>query len=202
MPRIRADNLAGHYDVVWTSIMEALESLLSERAFTDIKFADIGNVAGVARNTLYNYAKDRNDLLDQAAAVASKDLLATLAGRFDDAARPAEQLKLFIGGILEWVSTGPYRHTVFANLSQSRVNGASPRQIENSVELKISEQITKVVERGRAEGDFRSDLNTDIMVTLMSGAMKSAVDAAMTNPARLPTIRKETTAFILTAISN
>ena len=63
MPRILADSLAEHRTLVRTRILDAFGAELHENGYAALTLAHVASRAGIARNTIYNYAADKNDLM-------------------------------------------------------------------------------------------------------------------------------------------
>ena len=63
MPRIRGTNIGEHHEMVWADLAEAMRQLLLEGDYDAITMGHIAARAGLARNTLYNYASDKGALV-------------------------------------------------------------------------------------------------------------------------------------------
>ncbi|NEB78649.1 helix-turn-helix transcriptional regulator, partial [Streptomyces sp. SID14478] len=63
MPRIRGASIEEHHEMVWADLAEAMRQLLRERDYDSINMGHIATRAGLARNTLYNYARDKGTLV-------------------------------------------------------------------------------------------------------------------------------------------
>lgn len=63
MPRIRAENLAAHRDLMWNGLLDAFGDALAEIGYGELTMAQIAQRAGMARNTIYNYAPDKEALM-------------------------------------------------------------------------------------------------------------------------------------------
>ena len=63
MPRINAENLAAHRTLMEGRLLDALGELLHERGYDAITLADVAARAGMARNSVYGYAADKQALL-------------------------------------------------------------------------------------------------------------------------------------------
>ncbi len=62
MPRIRGASIGEHHEMVWAGLSAAMRELLLERDYDSITMGHIATAAGLARNTLYNYAADTKAL--------------------------------------------------------------------------------------------------------------------------------------------
>ena len=63
MPRIREASISEHHETVWADLAEAMRQLLLERDYDTLTMGHIAARAGLARNTLYNYARDKSALV-------------------------------------------------------------------------------------------------------------------------------------------
>ncbi|MGM0386623.1 MAG: TetR/AcrR family transcriptional regulator, partial [Actinomycetota bacterium] len=63
MPRILADSLAEHRTLVRARILDAFGEELHDNGYAALTLADVAGRAGIARNTIYNYAADKNELM-------------------------------------------------------------------------------------------------------------------------------------------
>lgn len=63
MPRIRADNIESHKALTRRDILLATHELLAEAGSADISLADVAQQAGIGRTTLYEYFRDKDDLI-------------------------------------------------------------------------------------------------------------------------------------------
>ncbi len=65
MPRISATTVREHHDAQHEAILDVVGELLAEHGYEGIEFSAIGRRVGLARNSLYRYARDRDELLGQ-----------------------------------------------------------------------------------------------------------------------------------------
>lgn len=63
MPRIRAENIAAHKQLTRREILDAAHDLISEVGSADISLADVAAEVGIGRTTLYEYFRDKDDLI-------------------------------------------------------------------------------------------------------------------------------------------
>ncbi|HLU31431.1 MAG TPA: helix-turn-helix domain-containing protein, partial [Acidimicrobiia bacterium] len=62
MPRIKAETLAEHRELQRRAVLEAARDLLAETGKAP-SLAEVGERAGLARSSMYHYARSRDDLL-------------------------------------------------------------------------------------------------------------------------------------------
>jgi AcrR family transcriptional regulator len=63
MPRIRAENIEAHKAMTRRQILDAAHDLISEAGTADISLADVAAEVGIGRTTLYEYFRDKDDLI-------------------------------------------------------------------------------------------------------------------------------------------
>lgn len=63
MPRIRADNVVAHRELMEGHLLDAFGDLLAEEGYAKLTLAGVAARAGMARNTIYNYAGGKQALL-------------------------------------------------------------------------------------------------------------------------------------------
>ena len=110
MPRILASSLAEHNDQAWAALTFALERLLAERSFDEITMASVASAAGMARNTLYNYAPDKASLVSAVTKRASAELLSEVTALAGGEGEPLERLEAITRAILRWFVADEHRH--------------------------------------------------------------------------------------------
>ncbi|SEQ28760.1 TetR/AcrR family transcriptional regulator [Lentzea albida] len=197
MPRIRAATIEEHHEVVWTGLAEALRQLLLERDYDSITLGHIAARAGLARNTLYNYAKDKRTLVLELARRASSPLaeqVSAIAARSADPA--ADRMREIVETILA-ASTDlrfmflPNASPMVAELQQGP---------ENPFTVLVAE-VENVVRDGITRGEFRDVGDVGLVVELLSGAMRAGVDRIGRDPASLPATVRAAQEVVLAAIT-
>lgn len=63
MPRINADSVAAHRALMEGRLLDAVGDVLAERGWDGLTVAEVASRAGMARNSVYGYAADREALL-------------------------------------------------------------------------------------------------------------------------------------------
>lgn len=63
MPRIRAENIEAHKELTRREILDAAHDLIAEIESADISLADVAAAVGIGRTTLYEYFRDKDDLI-------------------------------------------------------------------------------------------------------------------------------------------
>ncbi|MDH3307806.1 MAG: TetR/AcrR family transcriptional regulator [Acidimicrobiia bacterium] len=63
MPRIRASNIEEHKQLTRRQLLEAAEDLFGEQGYEHVALGDVAAAVGVGRTTIYEYFRDKEDLL-------------------------------------------------------------------------------------------------------------------------------------------
>lgn len=183
MPRIRGASIEEHHEMVWAGLAEALRRLLLERDYDSITLGHIATRAGLARNTLYNYARDKGALvlaLTQRAGRPGIDRVAAIAARTSDPA--AQRLREIIEAVLE-AFTDPVLQMMFLPGS-GRPADDVPREPDSPFHAIVVE-VENVIRDGIARGEFRAIDEVRLTVELLSGAMRAGAERVSRDPAAL-----------------
>jgi AcrR family transcriptional regulator len=63
MPRIRAESVVAHRELMHGRLLDAFGDLVHEHGYAEVTLAQVAAKAGMARNTVYNYVGDKEALL-------------------------------------------------------------------------------------------------------------------------------------------
>ena len=189
MPRILASSLAEHNDQAWAALTSALERLLAERSFDEITMASVASAAGMARNTLYNYAPDKASLVSAVTKRASAELLSEVTALAGGEGEPLERLEAITRAILRWFVADEHRHVVAAGLF---AEPASSKSDEAGEPLHALEgRVVELIQAGIAEGKLRAPSDLLFCVQLLSAVMERAVHRVVRAPQDLPMVCDE-----------
>ncbi|MDR7276331.1 TetR/AcrR family transcriptional regulator [Catenuloplanes atrovinosus] len=176
MPRIRGASIEEHHEMVWADLAEALRRLLGERDYDSINMGHIAARAGLARNTLYNYAADKGALvlaLTERLSRPAVGHVAAIAARRADPA--AERLREIVEVVL----------TAFTDrvLQLMFRTGAGPAKGPDGPFHAIVAAVEDVVRDGIAGGEFRDVGDVPLTVELLSGVMRAGAERIGRDPA-------------------
>ncbi|GGL17692.1 TetR/AcrR family transcriptional regulator [Nocardia jinanensis] len=181
MPRIRGASIEEHHEMVWADLAEAMRQLLLERDYDTINMGHIAARAGLARNTLYNYARDKSALvlaLTQRASRPAVERVAAIAARSADPA--AERMREIIEAVLE-ASTDQAMQLMFRPGSGPLVDEL-PKGPGSPFHTIVVE-VENVVRDGIERGEFRDVGDVHLAVELLSGAMRAGAERVGRDPA-------------------
>jgi AcrR family transcriptional regulator len=199
MPRIRGASIGEHHEMVWADLAEAMRQLLLERDYDSISMGHIAARAGLARNTLYNYAGDKSGLvlaLTERAGRPTVERVAAIAGRSADPA--TERLREIIGAVLD-AFTDQALQLMFRPGS-GRPGAEVPKGPGRPFHAIVVE-VENVVREGIARGEFRDVGDVRLAVELLSGVMRAGAERIGRNPAVFASTVDATREIVLASLA-
>lgn len=181
--------------MVWTGLAEAIGHLLRERDYDAITMGHIAARAGLARNTLYNYARDKNALvlaLTQRAGRPTVERVAAIAARSHDPA--AERLREIIDVVLT-AFTDQTLQLMFRPDSVAAPKGSDSPFHEIVVEVE------NVVREGIERGELRDVGDVPLTVELLSGIMRAGAERIGRDPGAFTGTARSAQEIILAALT-
>ncbi|MDQ0775305.1 AcrR family transcriptional regulator [Streptomyces aurantiacus] len=181
MPRIRGASIEEHHEMVWADLAEAMRQLLLERDYESINMGHIAARAGLARNTLYNYARDKSALvlaLTERAGRPMVDRVSVIAARSADPA--VERMGEIIEAVLE-----AFRDQIMQLMfrpGSAQVVAGEPKGPDSPFHSLVVE-VENVVRDGIARGEFRDVGDVQLAVELLSGAIRACAERISRDPA-------------------
>ena len=155
---------------MWGSLLDAFGELLAERGYADLTLAEVAARAGMARNTIYNYAGDKEALL---MAFIGREVEAFVGRiRIELAALPDAKARL------AWL----IRRQMHQFLEQ-RGGGSGTGMLDNSalspsahVDLQHRMQplhhlVADIIAEGVQSGEFRSGLDVEEVLPMVMAVM-------------------------------
>jgi AcrR family transcriptional regulator len=197
MPRIRGASIGEHHEMVWTDLAEAMRQLLLERDYDSITMGDIAGRAGLARNTLYNYAGDKGALVGALTQRAGRPTVERVAAIAAGSAEPAERLREIIEAVLE-AFRDPALQLMFRP-------GSGPPETTRpkgpgSPFHEIVGEVENVVRAGIASGEFRDVGDVSLAVELLSGVMRAGAERIGRDPAACAATVRAAQAIVLASL--
>ncbi|MFG1643732.1 TetR/AcrR family transcriptional regulator [Amycolatopsis sp. NPDC049252] len=199
MPRIRGASIEEHHELVWNALAEAMRQLVGERSYDSITMGHIADRAGLARNTLYNYGRDKGALVLALTRRACGPLVERVAAI---AARPGEpagaRLREIVGAVLA-ASTDQAMQLMFLPGSGPLVDEV-PKGPEGPFHAIVAE-VENVVRDGIASGEFRDVGDVPLAVELLSGAMRAGAERIGRDPGAFPATVRAAGDVVLAALA-
>ncbi|KHK90398.1 hypothetical protein LK12_17580 [Novosphingobium malaysiense] len=175
-----------------------LEKLLTKSPYEAITLADIAAEAGIARNTVYNYAKDKPALVAALTAAQAQILYDEVVAICGTSENPGPQLARALHAIVTWFGNAEHRHLILCALFGPALKSAT--LTASAPLLRISSAVEAVILRGIETGHFRPIRDVRLTVDMMGKAAEAAAFHVVKNPETLETTSSELRAFILHAL--
>ncbi|MCA9681361.1 MAG: TetR/AcrR family transcriptional regulator [Myxococcales bacterium] len=197
MPRISADTIAAHREETWARLQVSFLEVLQERGFAALSLAEVARRAGVARNTIYNYATDKHGLL---VAVVGASVEAFVTELLTDGAAggdPRERLAALVRKVVPYFERDGGLPLLNApdEVLQPEVAAALAAAVEP-----IMAMLEELLAEGSRLGLFRALPERRLVVDLIVGVMTSARRAVLTGQDS-EVVAAETLAFLLAALT-
>lgn len=104
MPRITAPSVKEHRDHQHEAILDAVGAILADQGYDGVELAAVGERVGLARTSLYRYARHKDELVAQWLERAFGPAMADAQGVLGAAGPPAERLSAWLDGQLEFAA--------------------------------------------------------------------------------------------------
>lgn len=104
MPRIAAPTVKEHRDQKHEAILDAVGSILAEQGYEGVELSAVGERVGLARTSLYRYARHKDELVAQWLERTFGPAMADAQAVLGAAGPPAERLAAWLDGQLDFAS--------------------------------------------------------------------------------------------------
>lgn len=178
MPRIRAGNIEEHKELTRGQILDAAQDLFSEHGYQETSLGDIAAFVGIGRTTLYEYFKDKEDLLASLVDETLPQVFADMAEQLDSEAPFIDQLAELTVRLTEWVVTDPTLGLLL-HREVPRLSDATQERIRVAHE-NLSKEYARIYRGGVMGGEMRAlpwDLAGRFVQDLVMSASKVLLDA-------------------------
>ncbi len=178
MPRIRAGNIEEHKELTRGQILDAAQDLFSEHGYQETSLGDIAAFVGIGRTTLYEYFKDKEDLLASLVDETLPQVFADMAEQLDSDAPFIDQLAELTVRLTEWVVTDPTLGLLL-HREVPRLSDATQERIRVAHE-NLSKEYARIYRGGVMGGEMRAlpwDLAGRFVQDLVMSASKVLLDA-------------------------
>lgn len=180
MPKIRASSVGAHKALVRAQLLDAFEELLLETPYEEVSIAAVAARAGVARNTVYNYASDKAELLGAAARRHVGLLLVPLQRAAEEHPEPVARMRAML-------------EAVFAELAESRTSPVIFQMLMRHGRDEDTEHaalgadallpfIVGALEEGTHAGDFRRVGDLFFVLDLVASVLVTTVERLLEDP--------------------
>lgn len=193
MPRIRASSIEEHKVLTRRQILEAARTLLAETGNGDLNLGDLAAVAGIGRTTLYEYFRDRDDLIASLVEDALPGVITGLVGQMDRQKSPDELLLDLAELVVEFVATDPVLGVIL-HREVPRL-GSNAQDRIRLAHADLSAAMMGTYQSAVAAGRFRP-VAPDLAGRLIQDTIMSFARSVIMAPSRLPEIRAELRSFL------
>lgn len=180
MPRIRGASITEHHELVWDALAAAMRELLLDRDYDSITMGHLAERTGLARNTLYNYGRDKGALvvaLTERVGRPAVRQVAAIAARSADPA--ADRIREIVAAVLQ-----AFTDQVLQLMFRPGTVAEAPKGPGSPFHAIVLE-VENVVRDGIARGEFRAVGDVQLTVELLSGVMRSGAERIGRDPAAL-----------------
>lgn len=156
MPRIQAATVAEHRSLQRRALLDAARDLLASGAPEAPSLSAVAQRAGLARSSVYQYFKSRDDLLEAFIADMFPSWSGFVADRMDSAPTAAEQVLAYADANLELVAQG--EHAVMRGLAMVAPGAAlaeSSRMLHEQLRVPLVDALAR---SGATEPQHMADL--------------------------------------------
>jgi TetR/AcrR family fatty acid metabolism transcriptional regulator len=149
--------------------MDAAIQVFAARGFYNARVSDIAREAGVADGTIYLYFKNKDDLLISLFEDRMDGIISTFREALEASETSAEALRRYIELHLQMVQSEPALAEVLT--VELRQSAKFMRDYKAPKFGEYLDLLHGVIERGRANGEFRQELNPRILTRALFGAL-------------------------------
>lgn len=196
MPRIRAENIAAHKALTRRDIVDAAHDLLAEIGSADISLAEVAFQAGIGRTTLYEYFRDKDDLI---ASLVEERLPEVVDGIIEAAADhgPTDRILDLATATVRFVITDPVLGVIL-HRELPRLSADAQARIRVA-HADLAREMTATFLRGVEQGVFRR-MAPDVAGRFMNELIMAAAKVLLSSPdpdARFPEVTSDLARFLL-----
>lgn len=194
MPKIDAPTIAEHREMTWARLRDGFLRAIEEEGYGSLSLATIARHAGIARNTIYNYAPTKDALLVAVVKAEAEPFVAALVAECSQIADPEDRLERVVRRQLAALMPGVRGISVV-----NALENLLPPEVSDAIAscfAPVFALVAGIVEQGVATGVFRpvADVRrlVERMVAVVHAARRSLVAGAP-----LELVVSETTEFLL-----
>jgi AcrR family transcriptional regulator len=175
-------------------IIHATLTLISEHGLGTVTMSRVADVAGVARQTLYNHYGDIDSIVAVAIERHNRESIDLLEAALQIAESPTDKIEQIVR---HFVMVGSHAHDAIdfgSGLS------AGVRATLDSYNEAIEGHIRSILEDGQESGDFRPDLAPEIDTILTRSLLDGVYELAAHTPDQVARIASVGTRTVLAAL--
>lgn len=196
MPRIRAETIEAHKALTRRELLDAAHDLIAEVGSADISLAEVAAEVGIGRTTLYEYFRDKDDLIAAMVEERLPEVVADLIERTTGAGL-AERLTALAVGTVEFIVADQVLGLIL-HRELPRLSTAAQDRIRLA-HHDLAAEMTELYQQGVGRGLFRR-MAPDIAGRFMNEMIMAAAKVLIVAPdpaARLDEVTESMTRFLL-----
>ncbi len=157
------------------AIALASVDVFGEKGFERTRMEDVAKAAGVGKGTIYEYFKNKDELMEGAVAFLFADMAASLMP--DDASKQSaiemltDMLQKAVASIKSYLFA--YRFLLEYMIHTSRKDPS--KSFMGDILRGYRQWLSEVLRKGISDGEFRSDLDTDAAAAAIAAWVDGAV---------------------------
>lgn len=197
MPRIRAENIESHKALTRRDILVATHEILAEAGSADISLAEVAHQAGIGRTTVYEYFRDKDDLIATLVEERLPEVVVGLIADLPPGLPADERIAELAVATVRFVVSDPVLGLILHRELPRLSSKAQERIMVAHADLAV--EMVSVYRAGVEEGLFRP-FAPDIVGRFVEDLIMSAARVLIAAPdpeARLAEVEAELVSFLL-----
>ncbi len=177
MPRIQAASIDEHKLLTRRRLIDGARSLIAETGTAEISIGEVALGAGVGRTTLYDYFKDRDDLIASIVEEELPGVMDTIIDSIPVTGAPSERLAHLAAATVAFVATDPVLGLIL-HRDVGRLRADTQLRIREA-HAPLSNEMVGLYFDGVASGEFRR-MPPEMAGRLIQDVIMSAAKTVMT----------------------
>lgn len=154
MPRIRAESIEAHKALTRSDIVDAAHEILAEMGSADISLAEVAFAAGIGRTTLYEYFRDKDDLIASLVEERLPVVVDEMIESVSDVEEVETRILTLASATVRFVISDPVLGVIL-HRELPRLSADAQARIREA-HADLAREMTATWMRGVKEGQFRS----------------------------------------------
>lgn len=197
MPRIRAETIEAHKALTRIDIVDAAHEILAEMGSADISLAEVAHAAGIGRTTLYEYFRDKDDLIASLVEERLPVVVEEMIESVSTVEGVEERILALASATVRFVISDPVLGVIL-HRELPRLSADAQARIRMA-HVDLAGEMTATWMRGVEEGRFR-DMAPDAAGRFMNELIMAAAKILIASPnaeQRLPEVIGDLEHFLL-----
>jgi AcrR family transcriptional regulator len=149
------------------TISDAALKVFRERGYTGTRMADIANEAGIGKGTIYEYFKDKSDILRYTFEAYFKAFTKGALVAMSKDKRPADKLLSLVDFALRHAVEWEDHCTVYVDYFGASRVGEGDRFSLNRIYEEIESMLKILIEEGQAAGEIHEAFNPEVIAEIL-----------------------------------